>query len=224
MSTSVGQQGTPVLDNAAFLLAVQVDQVRRGLRPASIEARRKRLAQFARWLEPRQLLEATTEDVQQWLDSLELTTGAWRSYLTHLHQAYQWAHNESYLERTPTATISRPRRVRRSPLMAQTDLARALSAPDIGPAMVEARRRVPQSVRQLMVYYGVTTEDMALAFGKTRQTIHNKLSGQTKLSHDEVVGLADLFGVPIDLLREGPDSALRWVLDHPDDRVRSETT
>lgn len=51
-----------------LIRAHHVDQERRGLRPLSIDQRDGKLRAFARFVEPRSLLEATRQDVDEFID------------------------------------------------------------------------------------------------------------------------------------------------------------
>lgn len=86
--------------------------------------------------------------------------------------------------------------------------------------MDEARSRwdnVPQALRALKRHYGTTDAQLADALGLSRQTVQNRLSGATAMAYPELVGFAAFFDVPEEVLYIGPDTAVRWVLDHPSD-------
>jgi site-specific recombinase XerD len=83
------------------------DQIRRGLAARSIEERERVLNSFASWL-GRPINEATTDDVNEWLDSRALTPRSRTNYLSALHCFYTWCVDEEHVSTDPTTRIRRP--------------------------------------------------------------------------------------------------------------------
>lgn len=102
--------------------------MRRGLAAGTIARRRLVLERFGGWLSPRLLLDATTEDVEQFLDSLNLGSSRTRyCWISHLHCFYEWAISEGRAEADPTGRIVRPKLRRLLPRpVGEGDLALAL--------------------------------------------------------------------------------------------------
>jgi integrase/recombinase XerC len=96
-------------DAISLMRAFSLDQHRRRLQTATIQTRRYLLAHLADWLGERSLLEATTEDVERFLDSRRLSDRARYNYISHLHTFYAWTTYAGHLEHVPTAPIHRPR-------------------------------------------------------------------------------------------------------------------
>jgi antitoxin component HigA of HigAB toxin-antitoxin module len=90
--------------------------------------------------------------------------------------------------------------------------------PAVIEAMAEAREQVPLTVRALLRHFDLSQGDLGLALGLSRQSICNKLTGRGVLRQEEVLGLAQFFGVPTDVLHLDPEIAVKWVIDHPDAR------
>lgn len=87
-----------------------------------------------------------------------------------------------------------------------TLLASASSPKNIGPT-VDALRR----------HCRLTTKGLAERARIARTTLHTRIAG-SDITASELDRLARVFNVPIAVLFFEPDYALRWVLDHPDER------
>lgn len=103
-------------------------QVRRGLADGTIDRRRLVLERFAEWLHPRSLLQASTEDVQRFLDARQLGSSRTRyGWISHLHCFYEWALAEGLTDCDPTGRIDRPKLRKLLPRpIGEADLALAL--------------------------------------------------------------------------------------------------
>jgi len=82
---------------------------RRGCLPNSIDARRRRVRALMAWAEPRSVLELTPEDVEGYLDDLEIESNSRRGYLSQFHAFYRWTVAQGYITTPPTAGIVRPK-------------------------------------------------------------------------------------------------------------------
>lgn len=108
-----------------------LDQGRRGVLPSSVRRRDEAVRAFARYLEPRGLLEATRGDVEEFLDRRHIGARTRYTWLSHLHAFYAWAEREELSSNDPTARIVRPRLRRSLPRPADTDqLRQALEVAD----------------------------------------------------------------------------------------------
>lgn len=67
------------------------------------------LGHLAEWLTPRTLLDATSEDIEQFLDHRKIGPKARYTYLSNLHSFYGWAVWAGHLDADPTAAIRRPK-------------------------------------------------------------------------------------------------------------------
>jgi integrase/recombinase XerC len=103
------------LTNNELLARLRREQERRGVLPNSIVARERRVKALMRWMEPRPILEASREDIESYLDELQITSSSRAGYLSHFHALFKFAVEEALLTVTPTAGITRPRRRRRLP-------------------------------------------------------------------------------------------------------------
>lgn len=91
-------------------------QRRRNLSANTIEARRSRITAFELWLGKRGgLLEATPDQINEWLDGLPITPETRYLYLCHLNSFYRWAVRADLLGFNPVDKIDRPKRAQRLP-------------------------------------------------------------------------------------------------------------
>ena len=67
------------------------------------------------WMQPQPVLEAEREDIERYLDTLQITSASRAGYLSHFHAFFRWAHDVGLVDEIPTARITRPRRRRRLP-------------------------------------------------------------------------------------------------------------
>lgn len=109
-SVGLGPCPVPPLGDEEILERLQLSQERRGVRPTSIRVRRRRIIAFMRFLDGKSILEAGREDVESYLDSLDVKPGTRRDYLVHLGCFYRWAIDEGLATDNPTEHIRRPRR------------------------------------------------------------------------------------------------------------------
>lgn len=81
---------------------------------------------------------------------------------------------------------------------------------------------VAPSLRALKRHTGATDQEIADLLGLSRQTLQNRFSGKAAIAPWELEGLAAFFDVPVEVIFDGPDASVRWVLDHPSDlRLRN---
>jgi integrase/recombinase XerC len=86
-----------------------LDQRRRGLEESTIDTRRRILGHLSEWLKPAGLLDASTEDIERFLDARRIGLKARYTYVSNLHSFYEWAVLTGHLEDDPTAAIRRPK-------------------------------------------------------------------------------------------------------------------
>ncbi len=118
----IGPTPLPLAAETAELLRLyRTHERRKGDMPSSIEAREARLKAFARWLEPRVLLSATRQDVEQFLGKRrtkggrEITNRTRYYWIAHLHGFFAWALDEELVTDDPTRRVVRPRQRRTLP-------------------------------------------------------------------------------------------------------------
>ena len=86
------------------------DETMTGLSPLTRHTRQGTALRFAKWLEPRSLLDATTGDVAAWLDELGVSARTRGARVGQLHAFYSWALNEGMIDRDPSAVLIKQRR------------------------------------------------------------------------------------------------------------------
>ena len=105
-----------------------VAQERKALAASTIAARALQLRLFFDWLAPRSITDATTTDIELWLDSRRLGPKARYRAISNLHTFYTWARREGLVAGDPTERIDRPRLPVGVPRPITTaDLARAIA-------------------------------------------------------------------------------------------------
>lgn len=119
-----------------LIAAFCVDQSRRSLSPETVRVRRVVLRSFYAALGGKELPQATKEDINEWLDSLDLTARSRGKYLSHLHVFYRFCMAEGVMKSDPTALIDRPKVSRLLPRpISDNNLQMAL---DLAPPRIEA--------------------------------------------------------------------------------------
>lgn len=105
-------------------------QRRRNLSPATISHRRFRLVALSQWLD-KDLLDATAEDIEKYLDIGNLAPQTRRTYLSYFRAFYTWAQRERLVKTDPTEHIIPPKLPRRVPRpIPQDELAYAVAEAD----------------------------------------------------------------------------------------------
>ena len=108
------------MTNTELIAAHHTDQIRRGLMPSSIRQRDDRMTIFAKWLSTTNLLDATRQDVESFLDERDIGARTRYAWLSHLHGFYAWAIRDELTGEDPTARIVRPKMRRALPRPAAT--------------------------------------------------------------------------------------------------------
>lgn len=88
---------------------------RRNLSRATLRRRKLNGTRFVAWAPDTHLKDRTTEEVQQWLDSLSVTPQSRGAYLGDLHSLYVFLERCGAVELACTEAIDRPRRPRYLP-------------------------------------------------------------------------------------------------------------
>lgn len=83
-------------------------------------------------------------------------------------------------------------------------------------AMLDAEKRVHESLRTLKRYYGLTNAQIAEGMGVRASWVQERTRGVTPCHVPDLRGFASFFGVEVDCLFMERDELVRWVLDHPD--------
>ncbi len=79
------------------------------------------------WLAPGSVLEAGREDIERYLDGLQITSASRAGYLSHFHAFFRFVQGEGLIAVIPTERITRPRRRRRLPRpTGDADIVRAI--------------------------------------------------------------------------------------------------
>jgi site-specific recombinase XerD len=96
-------------DFPAIARGFWIAQERKALAPSTITARALQLRLFFDWLAPRSIVDATTADIELWLDGRRLGPKARYRAISNLHMFYTWARREGLVGVDPTERIDRPR-------------------------------------------------------------------------------------------------------------------
>ena len=98
----------------AFLLdAFRADQVRQGLAAWTLKARVQLAVRVESRLMPRVALEASTDDLADFIGEQDLSAGTRYTYIAHLRAFYGWAKREGHTAADPSAGLSYVLRQRR---------------------------------------------------------------------------------------------------------------
>lgn len=120
------------VSRSATLVRSHLEWMRmRGLRPATIRARRQALDRLARALS-HPLVDATADDLRLWQERLTLGPYALSTETTHAAQFYHWAQRHGHRADDPAELLPRPRTPKMLPRpISEADLRMALAcAPD----------------------------------------------------------------------------------------------
>lgn len=105
-------------------------QRRRNLSAATITHRRFRLMALVRWLD-KDILEASTKDLEKFLDLHDLAPQTRYTYTSYLSAFYRWALRERIVRSDPTENLVKPKLPRRVPRpIGDRDLATAVEGAD----------------------------------------------------------------------------------------------
>lgn len=106
------------------------EQRRNGLAEKTVYGRQRVLLAFLCWLDPRCPTDATSDDIQRFLDTRRLTPRSRYTYLSTLAAFYDWLRRDQGAS-DPTLDIRRPKTSRCLPRPISTeDLARAITVAD----------------------------------------------------------------------------------------------
>lgn len=112
-SPGAGASTTGTMENDEILSALRRERERRGLSPGYITDAEYVVRSFLDWLGEERSPERN--DVETWLDTLEIGVGARRNYLGHLHQFFVFSAEATGRPGLPTEKIRRPKQPRRLP-------------------------------------------------------------------------------------------------------------
>jgi integrase/recombinase XerC len=103
------------------------DLRRANLSRATVVRRRSCIFTLQRWLDPRSLGDATSDDLDRMLDERRVSPRTRYHWISHLHCFYAWGVARGHLPADPTATMIRPRLPKLLPRpIADADLEMAL--------------------------------------------------------------------------------------------------
>lgn len=138
--------------------AYRVAQQRRGLSPETIRRRKYTYWKFERWL-GRDITTASTDEIERFLDSLDLAPRARYCYISNLHTFYEFCVRESHMATDPTVRIDRPKLPRNVP--------RPISRNDLEVALGQAEPRL-RAMIALGAFEGLRCKEIA---GLTRDDV-----------------------------------------------------
>ena len=182
----------------------RLDQRRHGLAESSIDKRVRLLGHLAARLDPAGLLDADTETLEAWLDTLPLKPKTRYTYVSNLHSFYAWAVAAGHLEADPTASMARPKFPpgRPRPIL-DDDLAVALDMADPTTAVIVAC--AAYAGMRCCEIARLTRSDVILG-GEGHLWAHGKGGKSRQIPlHPELAAILDRFGMP----RSGPDLTYR---------------
>ena len=155
-------------------------QTARGFSPATIARRRTSLAGLARHLAPLGLLDATTDDLEEWLSLHRRSPRTMHAYGSDARQFYAWAVKRRLIDRSPAADLGSVRVPRTMP--------RPVAVDDCFLALARARDFDLRLMLALALYAGLRrseiaalcTEDVRLA-GSPQLVVRNGKGGKDRI-------------------------------------------
>lgn len=99
---------------------------RRNLSPRTMLDRRLRLRSLGDHLPTGDLLDATRDDIETWMDRCRISPASRYTYINAVAAFYRWAVREGYLLVDPCERVARPQRPRRVPRPLTIDQVRVL--------------------------------------------------------------------------------------------------
>lgn len=180
---------------------------RRGLRPTTVDQRRRCLARLVRHANLTDPLEATEEQLEAFTDRLAGTDGM-AAEVSHLRGFYRWALDYELISFDPSARLVRPRIARRLP--------RPISDEDLELALADPTPRV-RPILYLAAYAGLRAQDMC---GLRREDI--RWSERTLLITDGKggdEGIVDMCSTLVWALRTSDLPRSGWLFPYHDGRA-----
>lgn len=182
--------------NAAMpLSAYRREMHRRGLAAPTIKRRMAALHSVEDWVAPRGILDATTEDIEAFLDARgDLHPRTRYDWISHLHCFYEWAAVRGLVGLDPTLAITRPKTPKLLP--------RPIPEPDLALALERADRLMAAWLT-LAAYAGLRVSEIArlqrhdVLDAERLLRVHGK-GGKDRMvpMADRVTRALDFFGMP----------------------------
>jgi integrase/recombinase XerC len=155
----MGKEPLPVPSEATKLMRLyRVAQERRNDLPNSIDKREQYLKAFARYLAPREMFDASRQDIELFLDKRKARDGRKIGsktrylWIAFLHGFYKWAVFEELLDVDPTVKIIRPKNRRTLP--------RPIDGDDLIMAVRAARPQL-RAMLSLAAFAGLRCQEIA---------------------------------------------------------------
>lgn len=136
-------------------------QRRRGLEPGTIRQRRYKVLALGDHLAPLHIFDATTEDIETWLDSLGVANRTRSTYVGHVRAFYGWARSAGHIEGDPSVELAAPKLTRRLP--------RPIADGDLVDALEQADARM-LALLSLMAYEGLRCIEVSRLRGEDVDT------------------------------------------------------
>lgn len=136
-------------------------QQRRGIAAKTIRQRRYRVLALARDIAPTHVLDVTTDDLYDWLDTLDVAKSTRATYTDNLRAFYDWARRAGHIAVSPAADLETPKVARRLP--------RPIVDEDLADALDDADERM-LAILSLMAYEGLRCVEVSRLRGEDVDT------------------------------------------------------
>src|SRR6266545_3160692 len=90
-------------------------QHRRRLSDSAVKHGRYQVVALAKFVKPKHVLNATREDIADYIDELTVVAATQATYVAHLKSFYKWAKSKGYVANNPCAELESPKLGRRVP-------------------------------------------------------------------------------------------------------------
>ena len=140
---------------------------------ATLSNRHRRVGALMAWMAPRSVLDATAEDLQNYLDARNIGSGSRRDYLSQWAGSTAGLSSEAFCAKAPTDDIVAPRRRPGLPKpLTAVELAHALNPAHFGRTYAHRRLR---ALLLLGAFEGLRAQEMAGLFAEDVDTVNGQL-------------------------------------------------
>ena len=182
---------------------------RKGLRPSTIDQRRRCLTRLARSLKRDDLLSASELELEAFVDRLVGASDGKAAEIYHVKDFYRWAAEFELIDEDPAARLQRPRTSRRLP--------RPIADEDLALALNEAPTGRVRPILYLAAYAGLRAQDMCgLRVEDIRWGQRQLIVTDGKGGHE---GIVDMSETLMWALRTSDLPASGWMFPYADGRA-----
>lgn len=153
-----------------------------GRSKSTVDHYRRAVVKFMRWIK-KPLAWASILDVQQWLDSLDLSFSSRRCYLYSLRSLFKWMEKAGKVEKNPAALVSLPQ--------PQQDISERITTPEkIKEAIATESNNRDKLIMECLYYLGLRVSELCqLKWGDLSDGVLRVRGKRNKVRHLKVPDL-----------------------------------